>query len=44
VRAICEATGIKNILTKTFKSHNPANVVKATVDALKKLRLERSTE
>lgn len=42
VRAVCEAAGIKNVLTKTFKSHNPANVVKATVDALKKLRLERT--
>jgi small subunit ribosomal protein S5 len=43
VRAVCEAAGIKNVLTKTFKSHNPNNVVKATVDALKKLRLERIT-
>ncbi|MBI4335148.1 MAG: 30S ribosomal protein S5 [Candidatus Omnitrophica bacterium] len=43
VRSVCEAAGIKNVLTKTFKSHNPANVVKATVDALKKLRLERFT-
>lgn len=42
VRAVCEAAGIKNVLTKTFKSHNPANVVKATVAALKKLRLERN--
>lgn len=41
VRAVCEAAGIKNVLTKTFKSHNPANVVKATVDAFKKLRLKR---
>jgi len=44
VRAVCEAAGIKNILTKTFKSHNPANVVKATMAALKKLRLERLQE
>ena len=44
VRAVCEAAGIKNVLTKTFKSHNPANVVKATIDALKRLRLERFKE
>jgi small subunit ribosomal protein S5 len=44
VRAVCEAAGIKNILTKTFKSHNPVNVVKATVDALRQLRLERFLE
>ncbi|MCX5715344.1 MAG: 30S ribosomal protein S5 [Candidatus Omnitrophica bacterium] len=44
VRAVCEAAGIKNILTKAFKSHNPVNVVKATIDALTKLRLVRNTE
>jgi len=44
VRAVCEAAGIKNVLTKTFKSHNPNNVVKATVDALKKLRLQRISQ
>ena len=44
VRAVCEAAGIKNILTKAFKSHNPVNVVKATIDALQRLRLERSAE
>jgi len=41
VRAVCEAAGIENVLTKTFKSHNPANVVKATIDALRQLRLKR---
>jgi len=44
VRAVCEAAGIKNVLTKVYKSHNPANVVKATVDALQKLRLERTRD
>lgn len=43
VRAACDATGIKNVLTKALKSHNPINVVKATVDAFKQLRLERAT-
>lgn len=42
VRAVCEGAGIKNVLTKGFKSHNPVNVVKATLAALQKLRLERS--
>lgn len=41
VRALCEACGIKDILTKCLKSDNAINVVHATVDGLKKLRLER---
>jgi len=44
VRAVCEAAGIKNVLTKVFKSHNPVNVVKATIGAVGKLRLERVIE
>lgn len=41
VRALCEACGIKDILTKCLKSDNAINVVNAAVDGLKKLRLER---
>jgi small subunit ribosomal protein S5 len=38
VRAVIQAVGIPNVLTKSIGSHNPHNVVKATIDALEKLR------
>ncbi|MFN2370075.1 MAG: 30S ribosomal protein S5 [Candidatus Krumholzibacteriia bacterium] len=38
VRAILEAAGVKNILTKQLGSRNPNNVVKATMDGLRQLR------
>jgi small subunit ribosomal protein S5 len=38
VRSVLEAAGVKDVLAKSMGSSNAANVVKATVDALSKLR------
>ena len=38
VRAVVQAAGIPNVLTKSIGSHNPHNVVKATINALEQLR------
>lgn len=42
IRAICEAGGIKDILTKSLGSDAALNVLKAGIDGLKQLRLERA--
>ena len=38
MRAVFECAGVKNVLAKSYGSRNPINVVKATVNALIKMR------
>lgn len=38
VRAVLEACGVKNVLSKSLRSNNPAATVFATLDALQQLR------
>lgn len=44
VRAVCEAAGIHDILTKNYGSTNPANVIKAAIRALQSLRTRTEVE
>jgi small subunit ribosomal protein S5 len=38
VRAVLEAAGVRDVLTKNLGTHNPNNVVRATMTALAELR------
>jgi len=44
VRSVCEACGIRDILTKSYGSTNPINLVKATIKALTELRSQTEVE
>ncbi|HUT10666.1 MAG TPA: 30S ribosomal protein S5 [Thermoguttaceae bacterium] len=44
VRAVCEACGIRDILSKSFGTSNPINLVKATIIALQSLRSRGEVE
>src|SRR6187431_2146111 len=44
VRAVCEAAGIRNVITKSFNTGNQITVVKATIAALKKMRTQQDVE
>lgn len=44
VRLVLEAAGITDILTKSFGSTNPLNLVKATFDALSQLQTREQVE
>jgi small subunit ribosomal protein S5 len=44
VRAVCEAAGIKNVITKSFRTSNQVTVVKAAIKALGQLRTQTDVE
>jgi len=44
VRAVVEAAGVKDVLTKAYGSTNPVNLVKATLEGLTSIRSKEETE
>ncbi len=41
VRAVLEAAGVRNVVSKCLRSHNPHNLVKATLNGLMSLRTQQ---
>ena len=44
VRTVMEKMGVHNILTKSFGSNNPINIVRATIAALEQLKTKEQYE
>lgn len=44
VRAVLQKVGVHNALTKAYGNHNPVNLIRATIDALSKLRTKEQYE
>ena len=44
VRAVLQKAGVRNVLTKAYGNHNPVNLIRATIDALSRLRTKEQYE
>ena len=43
VRPVLEAAGVQDVLTKTLGTNNPHNVLKATIDAFRRMKQLQAT-